>query len=141
MNNLKFTLPQKANFEEVVDTLGDIFETAAVIEKQLSDGFQWLQDLIKIADQEDEIRDAIASFPTFLKQFRGLPPEVAVQATVEAETRAIAKVGQLGKVSKFVAGLLRNSASNYQFLKNTIAQAKIELRGWEDMFDGDTPQL
>lgn len=128
-----FMLGKNPSESEVVDTTGDIIETIAVVEDQLEDGFQIL-DLLKIADQEDEVRDVINSFPAFLKEFKEINPELARQAVESARKRAIAKTGKLGKIADFAIDLMENTSSSYAFVAKTVADGKEQLARWDKLF-------
>ncbi|MEO0776969.1 MAG: hypothetical protein AAF146_10415 [Bacteroidota bacterium] len=115
---------------EIVDTIGDVLETAAVVEDALGDGFQ-VSDIFRIADQEDEVRDVIDSLPQFFKEFSDINPEIAQKAVQAAEDRAKAKVGgPLGKISNIILFLLRRVSSNYAFLLATVEGGKNEIDAW-----------
>lgn len=123
-----------ASFDEVVDSLADVFNIAFIIEKSLADGFQ-LTDLLQVIQVEPLIREVINDFPVFLQQFRQLNGSTAMAAAAAARDRAVTAHGNLGKVGTFIFGFLNETASTYALLESTVVNGTKQLNDWKALFD------
>ena len=97
-------------YDEVVDTVGDFFVTAATVEIQLADGWQTFEDLIAIAARQADIQDIVASVQVFSQQLLTLNPAKSIRVLEQVEIRLL---NQFRKDSLKEVGKLINAAMNY----------------------------
>lgn len=133
MAELKITITPNAAFDEIVDSIVDVFQIGITLENALEDGFQ-LTDLLAAVGLEPVVREVINDAPVFLEQFKQLNPETAITAVIEARTKTEQKFGPLGKVSGMIFDFLFNTASTYGFLQSTITQGMVQLNNWKALF-------
>lgn len=133
---LTIVFPANPTYDEVVDTIADVFEVGIVIDEALGDGFQPLQDIIKIASQENKIREVINDIPVFLEQFTKLDGPTAVKATLEVRDRVLRQQPQLGKVTKFILGALFLLAKGFTTIETVARDYVYQREGWGALFSG-----
>ena len=140
----KFIIGADASEDEVKDTLGDLIETSAVIEHQLSDGIQLIEDGQELYRQVDEIQDIAKSLPAFIQQIKERSPELILEAVEAAEDRAKKRIEskKLGGITTIIVFALKNSASNYVYTRATltkvegiISEGKEQLALWKGFPD------
>jgi len=125
----------QSSYEEVVDSLADVFEIGRIVEDALSDGFQPLSDILKIATQESKVREVIDDIPIFIQQFLSLTPETAVRATLEVRDRLV-KEKPLGKVTNAILGALFLLANGYGTLERSVTDYYFQRDGWKALIAG-----
>jgi hypothetical protein len=69
MKEFKIIFDAEASFDEVTDSIADVFGIGIVIEKTLADGFQ-LTDILAAIQLEPKVREVINDFPVFIEQFK-----------------------------------------------------------------------
>lgn len=130
--NPKFLIkiPENASFDEVTDSIADLFEAGIEIGKVLEDGLQ-VTDALVVISEYPNLKEVVDDFPTFLEQFTKLTPETAVQAIGDAKKRVEDNKGPLTKIPKFIFGILQNLAKGYGFALTTFLGAKQQLEDWK----------
>jgi hypothetical protein len=130
--NLKAQLRADAPYSEVVDSIADVFEAGRAIANALSDGFQ-INDILTLLQTEDEFRDVVASFPTFLNEFVKLTPNTAQKAVNEAKARVIQNTGDLDRISQFIFDILNNLSGGYAFVAEVYEKALEQIENWKGL--------
>lgn len=134
MKEFSILIAEDASYDEIVDSIADVFGIGITIENALKDGFQ-LSDLLTAVSLEPTVREVINDFPVFLAQFRALNGTTAIQAVEQAKTRTIAAYGALGKVSAFIYGFLQETSYTYKFIQDSIIDGSERLNAWKGLFD------
>ena len=125
-------IKEDASFDEVTDTIADVFGAGIVINNALEDGFQ-LQDILAVIQVEPTIREVINDFPVFISQFQTLNGSTAITAVQAAKARTVAQFGDLGKVGTFIYDALIKIAGTFGFIEQTVVNGMIELEGWKSL--------
>lgn len=134
MKEFKIAFDASASFDEVTDSIADVFGIGIVIEKTLADGFQ-LTDILAAIQLEPKVREVINDFPVFISQFKTLNGATALQAVEAAKARTLSEFGSLGKIGGFVYGLLIQGATTFNFVQNVVVSGIAELNNWKALFD------
>jgi hypothetical protein len=134
MKEFKIIFDAEASFDEVTDSIADVFGIGIVIEKTLADGFQ-LTDILAAIQLEPKVREVINDFPVFIEQFKTLNGATALQAVEAAKARTLSEFGNLGKIGGFVYGLLIQGATTFNFVQNVVVSGIAELNNWKALFD------
>ena len=125
------TEEQKLGFDEVVDTLADIIETADSVFVVFKDGFQPLQDLIALTPIFPRIQEIVTDAPLAWQQFKDLDVE-------EAQTVRDRLVERLDlsndNVDSKIKGSVKILSNVYSLLSYNIAQFNAIKADIEDLF-------
>ena len=121
-------IPANATYEEVVDSLVDVFRVANAVEEAAGDGWDW-DDLFVIASQQSTIREVIRDWPVFFDEFKKLTPDTALAALSEART----KIGAMGKVATTAFAFLDEVARTYKFIEQTAVAGIERYNSWRTL--------
>jgi hypothetical protein len=123
-------IPETAGYDEVTDSIADLFEAGIAIGEAVGDGLQVTDALVAIQEYPN-LKEVVDDFPVFLGQFTKLTPVTAMEALTAARDRVEAKTGPLEKIPAFIFGILFNLARGYGFAMNTYLGAKLQLEDWK----------
>ena len=124
-------IPANASYDEVVDTIADVFGVAKAVSDALQDGFQF-NDLLVALQQEPVVREVVNDFPIFWAEFKQLNPTTAKAALLEASNR----VGDAGKVGSLVFDFLFEVAETYGFIERTATDGVTRYNAWRTLLSG-----
>lgn len=130
----KIVLAEDASYDEIVDTITDVFGVGITVEEALSDGFQF-EDIFKAIQLEPTVREVINDFPVFIAQFQNLTGSVAMLAVSEAYAKTKTLYGDIGKIGEFIYALLKQMAGTYAFIEATVTSGIGHLNDWKSLFD------
>ena len=117
---------------QLEDTLDDLFAAISIIEEPLSDGIQWLEDLLEIVRSRKYIEEIINDYPLLANEFTAVVirnPQLALKAVQNAYHKAQA-THELGKVATFVARQLFT-------LTSSAAAAYDQVELWQSFLAGE----
>lgn len=130
---MNLIIKPNASFDEVADTIADLFSVGITLGNALEDGFQWT-DLLQIAAQEPVVREVINDVPKFLEAFKQLDEFTAVQAVEAAKARSMAQFGDdFGRVPSLIYSYLLETARTYGFVRQTVQNGGAILERWKEL--------
>lgn len=118
MAELKIIIQNTSNYDEVVDSIADVFKIGIVVYNALEDGFQ-LQDILAAVTLEPTVREVVNDLPVFVEQLTNLTPTTAVAAISEARERIGREFPDAGKVVDTIFNILNEIALTYGFIETT----------------------
>lgn len=118
-------------FDEVVDTLADVIETADGVVDVFKDGFQPLNDIIALAPVFPRVQEIITDAPIAWAQFKDLSVEEAAQVEERLSDRL-----DLGSdvVEQKIKGSIRILSRVYALLAYNLAEFNAIKTDVEDLF-------
>jgi hypothetical protein len=129
---------QELNPVEFRDTLEDAFRVIIIIEKPLSDGFQWMTDLIQFLQAQPLIQEIVNDSPVFYKDITEIiakNPSLAVTA-IKAAYNSVKLSNEFGRVSNAVANTLYVLAHNADAAVKTYDIGLLQKTLWEQILKG-----
>lgn len=139
MSQFKITFGANAAFDEVADSIADVFRVGMKVEDALADGFQFEDVLVGLQVQPD-VREVLNDFPVFYAQFRQLNGETAIQAVEQAKAATLAEFGDLGRIGGFIYGFLTETAYTFDFIEESVQKGAARLDAWKNLFGSVTPE-
>jgi len=133
MKEINILIKANASNEEIADSISDAYGVVYEVVKSQKDGFQFA-DILTFVGQQPTIQEVINDFPVFAEQFLALNPDTALDATLKARVRSVARYGELGKYGEGFYNILEMAARSYGFGLNTYEEGKNVLEGWKAIF-------
>lgn len=124
-----------SNFDEVIDTLVDVFGIGLTLEKELGDGFQWA-DAFALFKTQPLINEVINDFDVFLQQFIQLDGTRAIAAVEQARKQLLSQGYTFGKASNVILNGLYLVARTFSRAERTYDDAKDTLADFYRLRDG-----
>lgn len=124
-----------SEFDEVVDSLADVFQVTIAVERALQDGFD-IADLLVAVQQEPTVREVLNDAPIFLRQFKALTATTARNAVILAKQAVIERTGALGVFTIYVMNTLWSLADSYAVGLETIQQGQRVLNNYKAISAG-----
>jgi hypothetical protein len=128
-----FLIKPNASNEEIADSISDGFGVVYSVVDSQKDGLQF-SDFLTLVGQQPAIQEIINDFPLFVEQFLALNPETALDATLKARARSVARYGTLGKYGDGFYNILEMVARSYALGLTTFEESKNVLEGWKAIF-------
>lgn len=122
-----------ASYDEIADTIADVFRVGIKIEGALQDGFQFEDVLVGLQVQPD-VREVINDLPVFYAQFRQLNGATAIAAVEQAKKATMAEFGDLGKIGGFIYGFLGETAHTFGLIEDSVQRGIERLNAWNTLF-------
>lgn len=126
-------------FDEVVDTIGDLLVVSSELEGRLADGFQ-LQDVLAAA-LAPEFTELINDLPEAIQQAKGIRGKNAIDIVekIGARVESDARIRQEGRITSKVLETIELAVFTTDYLTNTIGGGQeIYTRG-KLLFGIETP--
>lgn len=121
---------------ELIDTAADAIQVIQIIESALSDGFQFMEDIIKLSQIQPIVTEIIRDAGLALQGLKRIDPDVAPEIgrsiAVEARRR-----GPLGPISTWMINGLYMAGTTYDDIDNVIEQLNTTKERYASFFRGE----